>query len=94
MSGYFQWAYSSPSPTAARVPYWQEMINGDSGQPAMLTDGTHLILLSTWLSPSSGPAHVLTAAYAEAVTLLGGTQPTAIDLSGYTDYRAAQIPTP
>jgi len=82
---YRQWWYR-PSYIATISPYAQAKIVGDSGQPAMLTDGAQLVLLSTYLTAIAGPSYVMTDNFLTLISNLGGTAPTAVDLSSYTNW--------
>lgn len=85
-------AYSLPR-NPDRLPYAAFPTNGDSGQPALFSDGTRLILLSTWWTANVGPAFL--ADHPELITAvdaLGGIPPTAWDISAYTDFSGAPPP--
>jgi len=83
------WAPGAATAYASRIqlraPYYHGPINGDSGSPLMLTDGTNLILLATWYTPWTGGDFVAGDALTAALAALDGTPiaPTEVDLTSY-----------
>jgi hypothetical protein len=69
--------------TPLRKPYFRNLVNGDSGQPGLLVTGGNLVLANTWYTPTWGSPFSYTDTLTAAVTALGGTLPSMIDLSSY-----------
>ncbi len=72
-----------------REPYYELPIGGDSGSPVMMVLGNELILILTWHTPSYGGAFIDGELFNAAVSTLGATPPTVIDLSSYPQSRPA-----
>jgi len=70
---------------ALREGYYQTPVTGDSGSPQILTDGTTLILVSSWLTPWGGANFVQGTNLTNALNLLGGSAvaPTVYDITSY-----------
>jgi hypothetical protein len=83
-------AQYNPSHIAIRRPYYRDMIDGDSGSPTVWVVGTQLVLISVWHGPWTGANYVEGPLLTAAVTAVGGTQPSVINLTSYP----SAIPSP
>lgn len=77
-------ASATKSRVPLREPYYATPVMGDSGSPIVFAVDNTLVLLFTWTSPFAGYHFVGLPALSAAVSAVGGTQPTEIDLSTYT----------
>jgi len=66
-----------------RQPYFRNMTHGDSGSPVVWAIGNQLVLISVWHTPFGGAHFVESSLLTGAVNLIGGTQPSVINLSSY-----------
>lgn len=83
-------SYSVPADMQRRA-FYEDIVSGDSGNPACLIVGDQLVLLSVWTGGGGGSGTHVTAFRTEiqaAMTTLGGgyTTLTDIDLSSYTTF--------
>ena len=75
--------FSSPA-EPVRKSFWELLIGGDSGNPALLIVGGQLVLLSTWYTAYSGAS---VSYYLDQINAaMSGYQLSQVDLSGYTEF--------
>jgi len=76
-----------PPADATRLGFWEDLIEGDSGNPRFLVIGDELVLLAAVYSiVGNEPADAIVAYAADINAAMSGYQLTRIDLSGYTSY--------
>ena len=75
---------------AQRLVFSEQLIVGDSGNPALLVTANELVLVNVWHSIGIGDAvHLLTTEINAAINTLspgGGYAVSAVDLSGFDTY--------